>query len=82
MQQVKDPALSLLWSLLWHGFNPWSENFHMLWAQPKKKKKKRECRLYFTKRSDERELHRRKKWPTHISPSKMPLGQQHLPGGL
>ena len=40
MQQVKDPALSLLWSLLWHGFNPWSENFHMLWAQPKKKKKR------------------------------------------
>ena len=33
---VKDPALSLLWfgSLLWHGFNPWPRNFHVLWEQP------------------------------------------------
>ena len=31
-QWVKDLALTLLW----HGFNPWPGNFHMLWAQPKK----------------------------------------------
>ena len=37
VQQVKDPALSLLQhgSLLWHGFSPWPGNFHMLWAQTK-----------------------------------------------
>ena len=31
VQQVKDPALSLKWLglLLWHGFDPWSGNFHM-----------------------------------------------------
>ena len=27
--QVKDLALSLLW----HGFDPWPGNFHMLWVQ-------------------------------------------------
>ena len=39
-QWVKDPALSLqqLGSLLWHGFNPWPENFHMLRTWPKNKK--------------------------------------------
>ena len=48
-KQVKDLALSLKWlgSLLWHGFDPWPENFHMLRAWPKKKKKggkkAREC---------------------------------------
>ena len=36
-QQVKDPALSLLW----HRFDPWPGNFRMLWAWPKKKKKKK-----------------------------------------
>ena len=41
VQQVKDPALSLLWlaSLLWRGFSPWPGNFHMLWVQPKRKNK-------------------------------------------
>ena len=34
--QVKD----LAWSLLWCEFDPWSVNFCMLWARPKKKKKK------------------------------------------
>ena len=34
-QQVKDLALSLLW----HGFNPWPQNFPMPQAQGKKKKK-------------------------------------------
>lgn len=30
-QQVKDPALSLLWLTLlpWCGFDPWPESFHM-----------------------------------------------------
>ena len=41
-QWVKDLALSLqqLKSLLWHQFNPLPRNFYMLWAQPKKEKKK------------------------------------------
>ena len=35
---IKDPVLLLLWlgSLLWHGFNPWPQNFCMTWAWPKK----------------------------------------------
>ena len=41
MQQVKDLAFSQqqFGSLLWHGFDPWSGNFHMPWVQAKKKKK-------------------------------------------
>ena len=37
---LKDPALPELWL----GFDPWPENFHMLWVWPqlKKKKKKKE----------------------------------------
>ena len=37
VQQVKDLALSLqwLWSLLWHGFDPWPRNFHMPQVWPK-----------------------------------------------
>ena len=37
---VKDLALSLqqLGWLLWCRFSPWSQNFHMPWVQPKKKK--------------------------------------------
>ena len=31
VQQVKDPALSLLWL----GFNPWPGNSHMPWSWPK-----------------------------------------------
>ena len=42
-QQVKALVLSLQWlrSLLGQGFNPypWPGNFHMPWAQEKKKKK-------------------------------------------
>ena len=34
-QQVKDPA----WSLLWHKFDPWPGNFHVPWAQPKKRER-------------------------------------------
>ena len=31
---AKDLALSLLWHWLqlWHGFDPWPGNFHMLWV--------------------------------------------------
>ena len=32
MQWLKDLALSLLW----HRFDPWPGNFHVLWAWPKK----------------------------------------------
>ena len=50
----KDLALSLLWlgSLLWHSFDPWPRNFHMLQAEPKKKKYLKLCpiiRKYFSK---------------------------------
>ena len=34
---VKDLVLH---GLLWPGLGPWPGNFHMLWLQPKKKKKK------------------------------------------
>ena len=39
-QQIKDLVLSLQWLrlLLWRGFDPWPGKFHMLQAQPKKKK--------------------------------------------
>ena len=39
VQQVKDPALSLLWlwSLLWWGFNPRPRNFCTPQVQPRKK---------------------------------------------
>lgn len=38
-QWMKDLALSLqrLRPMLWRGFGPWLRNFHMAWAQPKKK---------------------------------------------
>ena len=38
-QQVKDPALSLLWlrSLLWREFDPWPLNFHVPQVRLKKK---------------------------------------------
>ena len=41
VQLVKDPVLSLLQlgSLLWHMFNPWPGNFHILQVQPKKERK-------------------------------------------
>ena len=37
-EQVKD----LVWSLLWRKFNPWPRNFHMLWAQPKERRRERQ----------------------------------------
>ena len=42
-QQVKDPALSLLWLRLhlWLGFDPWPGNGHVPQAWQKKKKKKK-----------------------------------------
>ena len=38
-QRMKDMVVSLKWPglLLWHGFDPWSRNFHILQAQPKVK---------------------------------------------
>ena len=42
-QQVKDPALSLLWfgSVLWYGFSPWpQEILHALGMAPPKKEEK------------------------------------------
>ena len=39
MQRVKNLVLPQLGSLLWHGFDPWSGNFHMLWHDQKKKSK-------------------------------------------
>ena len=46
---VRDPALSLLQlgSLQWHGFDPWSRNFHTLQVQPKERERghrKRVCK--------------------------------------
>ena len=42
-QWVGDLVSSLQWlgSLLEHGFDPWSRNFHMLWAWPKKKRQQK-----------------------------------------
>ena len=41
-QQVKDPALSLLWlgPLLWRRFDPWVGNFRKSWVGPKNKTQK------------------------------------------
>ena len=40
-QRVKDPSLWIQWlgSLLWHGFESWSGNFHMPQARPKQTKR-------------------------------------------
>ena len=37
-QRIMDLALSLLqlWLLMWHGFNPWPQNFCMVWTWLKK----------------------------------------------
>ena len=42
-QWVKDMVLPQLWcwSKLQLRFSPWPGNFHMLWVQPKKKKKEK-----------------------------------------
>ena len=39
-QWVKNLGLSLLWLglLVWLGFDPWPENFHVLQGQPPPKK--------------------------------------------
>ena len=57
MQQVKDQVLSLkqLGSLLWCGFDPYPENFCMLWMWQKKKKKKKEKKEK-RKRKEQRKL--------------------------
>ena len=45
-QWIKDLVLSLQppGSLLWCGFDSWPGNFHMLRAQPKRKKKKKKVK--------------------------------------
>ena len=53
VQQVKDLVLSLqqlVW-LLWHEFNPWPGNFHMLCEALKKKKKKKKKKKRKRKRT-------------------------------
>ena len=47
LQRIKDPTLSLQWlgSLLWHGFDPWPGNFHMLHRQSKKKRWIKRCKV-------------------------------------
>ena len=57
-QQVKDPVFSLLWlrSFLWQGFDPWPRNFHMPWAWPGKKKKKKFL-LWFSRLGTQQGLH-------------------------
>ena len=42
-EQIKYLGLPLQWprSLVWHGFDPWPRNFHMLQTWPNKKVKKR-----------------------------------------
>ena len=46
VQQVKDLVLSLQWfgSLLWHKFEPWPRNFHMLPSPTSKVKIGKEMR--------------------------------------
>ena len=50
VQQVKDPALSLLWlgSQLWHNFDLWPWKFPMLWARPKRKKREKLQAVYIS----------------------------------
>ena len=36
--EVKEPAVAQVAAV---GFNPWPENYHILWAWPKKKKKEK-----------------------------------------
>ena len=49
VRRVND-LVSLQWlrSLLWHGFDPWPANFHMLWVRhpPQKKNKKTNLTKY------------------------------------
>ena len=48
VQQVKDPALPLLWLglLLWCRFDPWPRNFHMPWVQLKQTNKQKTAMRY------------------------------------
>ena len=38
VQRIKDPGVSLLWLWLplWCRFDPWPENFHIVWGVAKK----------------------------------------------
>ena len=44
-QLGKAPEFSLLWlgSLLWYWFDPWHQNFHTPWMQPKQTQKEGNC---------------------------------------
>lgn len=46
VQQLKDPVSSLQWLglLLWCGFDPWFENFHML-IKERERERERECQI-------------------------------------
>ena len=46
---VKNLVLSLLWLWLqlWHRFDPWPRNFHMLQAKKKKKKERKQPQVNF-----------------------------------
>ena len=57
VQQIEDPALSLLWlwSLLWLRFDPWPRNFLMPRVWPPKKNKKKQKNKKKRERERERE---------------------------
>ena len=69
-QWVRDLALSLLWLglLLWHGFDPWPGNFHMLCMWQKKKKKKKE-----EEEEEEEEEKKKEVSPEHLHLSDSPM---------
>ena len=49
---MKHPELSLeRVGSMWHRFNPWPWNFHMLWGQPKIKERKRKYVCPFLQRA-------------------------------
>ena len=48
VQQVRDLVLSLLCC----RFDPWPRNFHMLWVQQKKKKKRESICIHAEKEND------------------------------
>ena len=65
-QQVKDPALLLLWLWLQLGFDPWPGNFYMLWAQPKKPKIQNKQKKHDLSLTKKEEMIKRKGASTYI----------------
>ena len=53
-QLAKDVTMSLSWlgSLLWHQFNPWSKNFHMMQVRPKENKSKPKQKQWLYQRNE------------------------------